>query len=71
MNVKNYRGGNKSSKLCKISAVKFCFKLCPGTRWHMSPEDVIRPSKRSTELDREWPVDDAVLNYKPRIRLLF
>lgn len=64
-NLKNYRGGNKSSALCKkISNVKFCFKLSPVTILHMSSEDGIQPSKRSKELDREWHVN-AMLNNKP------
>lgn len=54
MNMKNYRGSNKSSRLCQISDVKFCFKLCPVTRWHMSSEDKIQPSKWHTEPDRVW-----------------
>lgn len=52
MNMKNYRGRNKLSELYKISNVKFCFKLCPVPRWHMSSEDVIQPIKWSEEPDR-------------------
>lgn len=64
MNMKNYRGSNKSSELYKISNVKFCFKLYPVTRLHMSSEDVIQSSKWSKELDKKWHVN-AMLNNKP------
>lgn len=70
MNMENYRGSNKSSKLYTMSNVKVCFKLYPVTRWHMSSEDMIQPSKWSTEPDREWHVN-AMLNNKPRIKWLF
>lgn len=70
MNMENYRGSNKSSKLSKISNVKFCFKVYPVTRWHMSSEDIIQPSKWSSDLGREWHVN-AMLNNKPRIKWLF
>lgn len=70
MNTENYRDSNKSSKLCKISNVKVCFKLYPVTRWHLSSEDIIQPSKWSREPDREWHVN-ATLNNKPRIKWLF
>lgn len=70
MNMKNYRGNNMSTKQYKTSNVKFCFKLYPVTRWHMSSEDIIQPSKWSVEPDREWHVN-AMLNNKPQIKLLF